>query len=159
MKRGFTLIELLVVVLIIGILSAVALPQYTMAVEKARLAEALTNMDYAYKQMQVRSFECGANDDCLYNAIDYLDLSGGEWLDPLDYKTKYFSYDFDQIISATRQPSGYYSLRFYGKNGNQWPVGELEKECDTNGTRLGQKMCKLLQSQGFEMTDDYEYED
>ena len=47
--KAFTLIELLVVVLIIGILAAIALPQYTKAVERSKSAQALTMLKSIYQ--------------------------------------------------------------------------------------------------------------
>ncbi len=60
-KKAFTLIELLVVVLIIGILAAVALPQYTKTVERSKAAEALTLVKNFADAEKIYYMETGAS--------------------------------------------------------------------------------------------------
>ena len=156
MKRGFTLIELLVVVLIIGILSAVALPQYTVAVEKARMSEVFQNVASLQRALNIYVMENGfdtENFDVDSLSIDFSHILDCEE-DGKQCSSKYFTYEvgwsregfviFVERIQDSRQE---YDLQYNQDISNgQWSsfCGLFDKSSE-----YSKKICKSLWSQGW----------
>ena len=117
-RNGFTLIELLVVVLIIGILASVALPQYTIAVEKSRAAEAWTTLKAIPDALEIKNMEAGTTGQ--YYPFEELSVSfknaNGTDVSGASFRTKNFMYMLDDMYGvplARRSMNEPYALYFY----------------------------------------------
>ena len=121
-QKGFTLIELLVVVLIIGILSSVALPQYQKTVLKSRAAEAWSTL---------AAIRTAVNAYCLENPSgSMLWSTGKEHLSIEIADSKNFTYD------------GFFSCLAPGPHGDvfaNYSKGSTTFKLSLN--RYGQRVC------------------
>ena len=142
---GFTLIELLVVVLIIGILSAVALPQYTLAVEKTRAAEAMVHLKAIQQAADLCALANPAEDSpyCDFSHID-LNIPGVVFdEDDVTGVGKYYEYYCDEggcfAPYVHRENSSYdYWIKF-----RDYSYDRKKNTCYGDNEK-GQRLCKAL---------------
>ncbi len=107
-RLGFTLIELLVVVLIIGILAAVALPQYQKAVEKSRAAEAWTVLNALMNAEKIKNMEEGTSTSTYpvqELALSFVDKNGNT-VTGTSWNGKDFNYGIGGYISSAERNGG-----------------------------------------------------
>ena len=156
-KQAFTLIELLVVVLIIGILAAVAVPQYTLAVDKSRImpyvqrikdiinAEEVYHLANGEYTTDLTALDIDLTQMCrgitisnngIYCKEFFLGISGDAsvpW-----YGITYCSQD--QCDSDAYRHNNKFYIRL------SWRIGEY-RECLHNGSDRGKQLCKHFQAQ------------
>ena len=142
--KGFTLIELLVVVIIIGILAALAIPQYTKTIERAHWAEAIDNLGQL-RAAEIRYFAendaytpgtgcsvgggsctpCPSGSDCDFSALDITD--------PNDISNAYYDYNLTEAswddqtftLRATRRTGKYKGAYIELEEGGTWDKDQM----------------------------------
>ena len=148
-KKAFTLIELLAIVIIIGILSAIALPQYNINAEKAKAREAI---DYFKQWQAAMAIHYSEKDE---GDLVALDTTQGDSILQVDRPIlTYFSlispngHDVISFLAKKRAPEGLYYI-----GANDHDIYCCWDGASNNATK-GQRICDVISSNAATQTID-----
>ena len=156
MKKGFTLVELMVVVVIIGILTGIALPQYTKSVRRAEMTEGLTHGRTIY-DAAVRYKGINSDVPTDLSALDVSFIEGTSE-NPSEFDDGTFSYILETDYVTASNNHGDYEIRFYypvyNNSGVYAPVGccpkgeatEMPWVCSNAGQDLSEGLTTVIPS-------------
>ena len=144
MKKGFTLIELLVVVLIIGILAAIALPQYQKTVLKARATQIMVDIDALSKALDIYILANGYPSEETYNIPLDIELST-----PPTYWCNSDMCQIEIYGAAGTTMSQIYASRESGDK--SWSKRCVYASCEEPKSKL---LCDSLQGFGYSSSDN-----
>ncbi|MFA4991815.1 MAG: type IV pilin-like G/H family protein [Candidatus Omnitrophota bacterium] len=118
-KIGFTLTELLIVVIIIAILATLALPMLVKTIEKAKVGEAMSNLNLIRTGQKIYFLEYSTFSD----AVTSLNIE-----DPNEASSRYFDYTIQGSDSSD------FTARAQRRNNAPNPYSTYYYEIDKEGT-------------------------
>ena len=125
-EEGFTLVELIVVVMVIGILSSIAVPQFMSATEKARQSEANTIVNASVKAAQAYYAEYGSAVTQVGHLANYFEVIECRmhmisWCKDSNQNTHRNMSSFPSS-KAWNSPSGYFTINMRDSNSTRFLI-------------------------------------